>query len=157
MTPAIPPALANRLSVAPMMDWTDRHCRVLHRTLSSKALLYTEMVTTGAVIHGDRARLLGYDPIEHPVALQLGGSDPADLAKAANDAAATLAAAAGDRLVHPVEANEVFLRATPEEAAALRARGFDFYDWAAGEIRLVTAWDSPADAVGLLADAIREL
>ncbi|VVT08119.1 Low specificity L-threonine aldolase [Sphingomonas aurantiaca] len=78
-------------------------------------------------------------------------------AKAANDAAATLAAAAGDRLVHPVEANEVFLRATPEEAAALRARGFDFYDWAAGEIRLVTAWDSPADAVGLLADAIREL
>lgn len=74
---------AHRFSVAPMMDWTDRHCRVLHRTLSSKALLYTEMVTTGAVIHGDRQRLLGYDPAEHPVALQLGGSDPADLAKAA--------------------------------------------------------------------------
>jgi tRNA-dihydrouridine synthase A len=66
-----------------MMDWTDRHCRVLHRTLSSKALLYTEMVTTGAVIHGDRTRLLGYDAVEHPVALQLGGSDPADLATAA--------------------------------------------------------------------------
>ena len=77
--------------------------------------------------------------------------------KAANDAAARLAAAAGDRLVHPVEANEVFLRVTPDEAAALRAKGFDFYDWAAGEIRLVTAWDSPADAVGLLADAIRAL
>ena len=77
--------------------------------------------------------------------------------KAANDAAARLAAAAGDRLVHPVEANEVFLRVTPDEAAALRANGFDFYDWAAGEIRLVTAWDSPADAVGLLADAIRAL
>ena len=78
-------------------------------------------------------------------------------AKAANDAAARIADAATHRLVHPVEANEVFLRATPDEAAALRAKGFDFYDWAAGEIRLVTAWDSPADAVGLLADAIREL
>jgi tRNA-dihydrouridine synthase A len=74
---------AHRFSVAPMMDWTDRHCRVLHRTLSSRALLYTEMVTTGAVIYGDRQRLLGYDPVEHPVALQLGGSDPADLAQAA--------------------------------------------------------------------------
>ncbi len=74
---------AHRFSVAPMMDWTDRHCRVLHRTLSSRALLYTEMVTTGAVIHGDQQRLLGYDPAEHPVALQLGGSDPADLAQAA--------------------------------------------------------------------------
>jgi len=78
-------------------------------------------------------------------------------AKAANDAAATLAAAAGDRLVHPVEANEVFLRATPAEAAALRARGFDFYDWAAGEIRLVTAWDSPPEQVALLAQAIAHL
>lgn len=72
-----------RLSVAPMMDWTDRHCRSLHRTLSSRALLYTEMLTTGAVLHGDRERLLAYDPAEHPVALQLGGSDPADLAAAA--------------------------------------------------------------------------
>ena len=80
-----------------------------------------------------------------------------DNARAANARAAAIAAAAGDRLVHPVEANEVFLRVTPDEAAALRAKGFDFYDWAAGEIRLVTAWDSPADAVGLLADAIRAL
>ena len=77
------PLASHRLSVAPMMDWTDRHCRVLHRTLSKRALLYTEMVTTGAVIHGDRERLLGYDPAEHPVALQLGGSDPADLATSA--------------------------------------------------------------------------
>ncbi len=66
-----------------MMDWTDRHCRVLHRTLTSRALLYTEMLTTGAVLHGDRERLLAYDPVEHPVALQLGGSEPADLAAAA--------------------------------------------------------------------------
>lgn len=66
-----------------MMDWTDRHCRVFHRHLSRRARLYTEMVTTGAVIHGDRARLLGFDPVEHPLALQLGGSDPAALAEAA--------------------------------------------------------------------------
>jgi len=66
-----------------MMDWTDRNCRAFHRTLTRRALLYTEMVTTGAVLHGDRERLLGYDPVEHPVALQLGGSDPADLAASA--------------------------------------------------------------------------
>ena len=66
-----------------MMDWTDRHCRALHRVLSGRALLYTEMLTTGAVIHGDRERLLGFDAFEHPVALQLGGCDPADLAEAA--------------------------------------------------------------------------
>jgi len=66
-----------------MMDWTDRHCRSFHRVLTRRALLYTEMVTTGAVLHGDRERLLGYDPGEHPVALQLGGSDPADLAASA--------------------------------------------------------------------------
>ncbi len=66
-----------------MMDWTDRHCRSLHRVLTRRALLYTEMVTTGAVLHGDRERLLGYDPGEHPVALQLGGSDPGELAQAA--------------------------------------------------------------------------
>ncbi len=66
-----------------MMDWTDRHCRVFHRLLSRRALLYTEMVTTGAVIHGDRQRLLGFDRSEHPVALQLGGSDPGDLATSA--------------------------------------------------------------------------
>lgn len=66
-----------------MMDWTDRHCRVLHRMLTRRSLLYTEMVTTGAVLHGDRDRLLGFSPVEHPVALQLGGSEPADLAEAA--------------------------------------------------------------------------
>jgi len=72
-----------RLSIAPMMDWTDRHCRAFHRTLTGRALLYTEMVTAPAVIHGDRERLLGFDPVEHQVALQLGGSDPAELAEAA--------------------------------------------------------------------------
>ena len=77
------PLQPHRFSVAPMMDWTDRHCRVLHRRLSGRALLYSEMVTTGAVLHGDRDRLLGFDAAEHPVALQLGGSDPADLAAAA--------------------------------------------------------------------------
>jgi tRNA-dihydrouridine synthase A len=66
-----------------MMDWTDRHCRAFHRTLSARARLYTEMVTTGAILHGDRERLLGFDAMEHPVALQLGGSEPADLAAAA--------------------------------------------------------------------------
>ena len=70
-----------------MMDWTDRHCRFLHRQLSRKALLYTEMVVADAVIHGDRERLLGFDASEHPVALQLGGSDPAKLAQAARIAA----------------------------------------------------------------------
>ena len=63
-----------------MMDWTDRHCRVFHRQITRHTWLYTEMVTTGALIHGDVARHLRYDEIEHPVALQLGGSDPADLA-----------------------------------------------------------------------------
>lgn len=72
-----------RLSVAPMMDWTDTHCRVFHRLLAPHARLYTEMVHANAVIHGDRARLLAMDPVEHPVALQLGGSDPALLAQAA--------------------------------------------------------------------------
>jgi tRNA-dihydrouridine synthase A len=66
-----------------MMDWTDRHCRVFHRLMTRRARLYTEMLTTGAIIHGDRARLLGFDAREHPVALQLGGSDPRDLAAAA--------------------------------------------------------------------------
>ncbi len=66
-----------------MMDWTDRHCRFFHRLLTRHALIYTEMLTTGAVLHGDRARLLGFDAAEHPVALQLGGCDPAALAAAA--------------------------------------------------------------------------
>lgn len=71
-----------------MMDWTDRHCRFFHRQLARRSLLYTEMVVADAVIHGDRARLLGFDPAEHPVALQLGGSDPAKLAEAARIGAA---------------------------------------------------------------------
>ena len=72
-----------RFCVAPMMDWTDRHCRWFHRQLSRRARLYTEMVTTGAVLHGDLERLLGFDADEQPVALQLGGSEPTDLARAA--------------------------------------------------------------------------
>lgn len=82
---ASPPIAAGqlRLSVAPMMDWTDTHCRVFHRLLAPHARLYTEMVHANAVIHGDRDRLLAMDPSEHPVALQLGGSEPALLAQAA--------------------------------------------------------------------------
>src|SRR6202051_1335107 len=72
-----------RFSIAPMMEWTDRHCRFFHRLMTRRALLYTEMVTTGAVLHGDRAQLIGFDPFEHPVALQLGGSEPAALAQCA--------------------------------------------------------------------------
>jgi tRNA-dihydrouridine synthase A len=75
--------LSRRFCVAPMMDWTDRHCRFFHRLLTRRALIYTEMVTTGAIIHGDRSRLLAFDPAEHPVAMQLGGSDPALLAQCA--------------------------------------------------------------------------
>lgn len=88
LTPVIlpdPPVIVSphRFSVAPMMDWTDRHCRVLHRMLSRRARLYTEMVTTGAIIFGPRDRLLGFSDAEHPVALQLGGSDPKALAECA--------------------------------------------------------------------------
>ncbi|MFC5848664.1 tRNA dihydrouridine(20/20a) synthase DusA [Deinococcus petrolearius] len=78
---ALPPP--HTLSVAPMLDWTDRHCRMFHRTLTRRTLLYTEMVTTGAIIHGDRERHLGFSAPEHPLALQLGGSDPAALAECA--------------------------------------------------------------------------
>lgn len=78
---------AHRLSVAPMMDWTDRHCRYFHRLMTRRAMLYTEMVTAPAVVHGDRDRLLGFDRAEHPVALQLGGSDPAELRAAVRLAA----------------------------------------------------------------------
>jgi tRNA-dihydrouridine synthase A len=80
---SIPSADSVRLSVAPMMDWTDRHCRAFHRVLAPHARLYTEMVHAQAVIHGDRERLLGFDSGEHPLALQLGGSEPAHLAQAA--------------------------------------------------------------------------
>ena len=91
LTPALPPSAAPsavpanrwRLSVAPMMDWTDRHCRYFHRLLTRHALLYTEMVTTGALVHGDVPRHLQFNVEEHPVALQLGGSEPADLAHCA--------------------------------------------------------------------------
>src|SRR6202142_4181922 len=75
--------LSRRFCVAPMMEWTDRHCRFFHRLLTRRALIYTEMLTTGAVLRGDRARLLGFDAFEHPVALQLGGSDPAALGQSA--------------------------------------------------------------------------
>ena len=81
--PATPAPRSDRFSVAPMMDWTDRHCRYFHRLLSRHALLYTEMATTGAILFGDRDRLLASDEAERPVALQLGGSEPADLAQAA--------------------------------------------------------------------------
>jgi tRNA-dihydrouridine synthase A len=76
-----------RFSIAPMMDWTDRHCRFFHRLLTRRARLYTEMVTSAAILHGQRDRLLGFDPAEHPVAVQLGGSEPRDLAEAAAIAA----------------------------------------------------------------------
>src|SRR5450830_1563890 len=76
--------LDRRFAIAPMMEWTDRHCRFFHRQLTRRALLYTEMLTTGAVLRGDRARLLGFDAFEHPVALQLGGSAPAALAQSAH-------------------------------------------------------------------------
>ena len=82
-SPKIIPEDRWKLSVAPMMDWTDHHCRYFHRLLSCHALLYTEMVTTGALIHGDVPRHLRYNVEEHPVALQLGGSEPADLAQCA--------------------------------------------------------------------------
>ena len=72
-----------RLCVAPMLDWTDRHCRVFHRALTRRARLYTEMLTTGALLHGDARRLLDFDPVERPLALQLGGSQPAELARCA--------------------------------------------------------------------------
>jgi tRNA-dihydrouridine synthase A len=74
---------AHRFSIAPMMEWTDRHCRYFHRLMTRRALLYTEMITTGAVLHGDRTLLLGFDPSEHPVAVQLGGCDPDALAASA--------------------------------------------------------------------------
>ena len=81
MSSAVLPS--RRLSVAPMMDWTDRHCRVFHRQITRHTWLYTEMVTTGAIIHGDLARHLDFNDVEHPIALQLGGSEPAELAIAA--------------------------------------------------------------------------
>ena len=75
------PDQAHRFCIAPMMEWTDRHCRFFHRVMTRRARLYTEMVTTGAVLHGERERLIGFDPFEHPLALQLGGADPRALAQ----------------------------------------------------------------------------
>src|SRR5688572_9399180 len=75
--------MLSRFSIAPMMDWTDRHCRVFHRTITRRALLYTEMVTSAAVKFGRRDELLAFSPVEQPVALQLGGADPKELALAA--------------------------------------------------------------------------
>ncbi len=81
------PSVAHRLCIAPMMDWSDRHCRYFWRQITRQAMLYTEMVTTGALLHGDRERFLQFNPAEHPVALQLGGSDPRELADCARLAA----------------------------------------------------------------------
>jgi tRNA-dihydrouridine synthase A len=87
--PALDPLSGARgFSVAPMMDWTDRHCRYLHRLLTKRSLLFTEMVTSAAIVHGDRDRLLGFRAVEYPVAVQLGGSDPAELAAATRIATA---------------------------------------------------------------------
>jgi tRNA-dihydrouridine synthase A len=83
-SPSIAKVSPWRLSVAPMMDWTDRHCRYLHRLITQKTRLYTEMVTTGALIHGDKPKHLDYDESEHPLALQLGGSEARDLAQCAH-------------------------------------------------------------------------
>src|SRR5450759_5502959 len=76
-------ALDRRICVAPMMEWTDRHCRYLHRLYAPHALLYTEMIVSAAIVRGKAERLLEHDPQEHPVALQLGGCDPEELAQAA--------------------------------------------------------------------------
>mgnify|MGYP000390852520 FL=1 len=78
-----PTPAAWRLSVAPMMDWTDRHCRYFHRLITRRTRLYTEMVSTGALVHGDVARHLDHDAAEHPLALQVGGNDPGELAHSA--------------------------------------------------------------------------
>src|SRR5471032_576955 len=78
-----PKVQQRRFNIAPMMEWTDRHCRFFHRLLTRRALIYTEMLTTGAILRGDRERLLGFDASEHPVALQLGGSDPSALVQSA--------------------------------------------------------------------------
>ncbi|MEQ8653079.1 MAG: tRNA dihydrouridine(20/20a) synthase DusA [Kiloniellales bacterium] len=87
MINSLPTSRETVFSIAPMMDWTDRYCRAFHRSLTRRALLFTEMVTSGAVVFGNRERLLAFDPAEEPLALQLGGSDPAELGEAARIAA----------------------------------------------------------------------
>src|SRR5919204_4974245 len=79
--------MSHRFCIAPMMDWTYRHCRFFHRLLTRCARIYTEMITTDAILYGDRTRLLGYDATEHPLALQLGGCEPRKLAQCAHIAA----------------------------------------------------------------------
>jgi tRNA-dihydrouridine synthase A len=81
--PSISSKINRRFTVAPMLDWTDRHCRYFYRLMSRQALLYTEMVTTGAILMGNQQRHLQFNPQEHPLALQLGGSNPRDLAACA--------------------------------------------------------------------------
>lgn len=133
---------------------------VKNGAMSAEALVFFKPGLAGATLHRRKRAGLLVSKGRYLAAQVLSMLDDdlwLDNARAANARAATIAAAAGARLVHPVEANEVFLRATPDEAAALRAQGFDFYDWAAGEIRLVTAWDSPAEQVALLAQAIAQL
>ncbi|WP_293873995.1 MULTISPECIES: beta-eliminating lyase-related protein [unclassified Sphingomonas] len=133
---------------------------VKNGAMSAEALVFFKPGLAGATLHRRKRAGLLVSKGRYLAAQVLSMLDDdlwLDNARAANASAATIAAAAGARLVHPVEANEVFLRATPDEAAALRAQGFDFYDWAAGEIRLVTAWDSPAEQVALLAQAITQL
>ncbi len=107
---------AARLSVAPMMDWTDRHCRYLHRLLSGQALLYTEMVTAPALVRGGALHLLDHNTNEHPVALQLGGSDPKELA-----AAAKLGADAG---YDAGEMTQLSLLITRPDASACDFKGY---------------------------------
>ena len=128
--------------------------------MSAEALVFFRPELTGASFYRrKRAGLLLSKGryLAAQILAMLDGDLWLDCARAANDRAQTIAAAAGDRLIHAVEANEVFLRATPQEAAALRARGFDFYDWAPGEVRLVTAWDTDIDHVDRLAAAIAGL
>ena len=88
VTELVRPADGWRYCVAPMLDWTDRHCRYFHRAITKRARLYTEMITTGAILHGDRDKLLAFDGGEHPVALQLGGGDPDELARSVEIASA---------------------------------------------------------------------
>ena len=133
---------------------------VKNGAMSAEALVFFRPERAGATLYRRKRAGLLFSKGRYLAAQVLAMLDDdlwLDNARAANARAAELAAAAGTRLVHPVEANEVFLRATPDEAAALRAKGFDFYEWAAGEIRLVTAWDSPPEHVALLAQAIGHL
>jgi threonine aldolase len=128
--------------------------------LSAEALILfrTELADEVAVLRKRAGHLLSKGRI---LAAQILAMLEDDLwlanGRAANSAAQTIAKGAGERLVYPVEANEIFVRATPDEASALRAQGFDFYDWAPGEIRLVTSWDQSGEPVERLAAAIATL